>query len=672
MDSTAPAGQAYKALSGEQIRLLELHPGEFHEPMVISLSTANLTTCTDTFEALSYVWGDAKDVCETAAVVDGVDIFLTKNLDVALRHLRYTSEVRRMWVDAICINQGNVHERGHQVSMMARIYTSARQVIVWTGPAGDESEFFFETLAQYDGAAGRSELTGPFADTLFVPRLIWSIYHIALRPWFTRIWVVQEVVAKGDPYVSCGFQGASWNRFGSFIELVCRQIGGRHSDLFAHAYGTSRLLEVTPKSADNPFLWRALAGREDYPSNIWDWELEPQLGRLSMLDDTIADINHTRVTMFKATFPSQFKRTMYLTATDARDKVYAILGICNWARSFPPDDIDKDVLDWQRPLEPDYSQSTENVFARAAVELIMNGLDLTYNYLPLEETHLNLPSWVPDLTQPLRHLKQPLHPYYLCPPQQVIRDNIDKLHRGLPWAYFSPNARVLYAGGLPLGRIIHSMQLVEAKTTTYDYLTPQAWEDLHDGERFTVPYVYNGISLRRTIKREIVLDALLPPEHPESSTARSKLEKRRRIRQYDRDNLAGYYHVAAAAARHMTSICAGRWFFVTDMGQAGLTAGPVQVGDELVGLFGINLPFVLRKRDEQASSPSTHESKDEEGRDGGLSEEYDSSYRMVTVAHVARHELGHENSGPVRYHGLSRLEREMALWELGLRGYRIE
>lgn len=38
-----------------------------------------------------------------------------------------------LWADAICINQDDVQEKGHQVNMMGKIYTKAIGVIVWLG-----------------------------------------------------------------------------------------------------------------------------------------------------------------------------------------------------------------------------------------------------------------------------------------------------------------------------------------------------------------------------------------------------------------------------------------------------------------------------------------------------------------------------------------------------------
>jgi hypothetical protein len=44
----------------------------------------------------------------------------------------------RLWTDAICINQQDLDERGHQVQLMGSIYRNAHMVIVWLGTDDDK------------------------------------------------------------------------------------------------------------------------------------------------------------------------------------------------------------------------------------------------------------------------------------------------------------------------------------------------------------------------------------------------------------------------------------------------------------------------------------------------------------------------------------------------------
>lgn len=92
----------YQPLQHNEIRLITLAPGKWRDPIECSLQIVSLDD-NPTYEALSYVWGDAslrKWICLKDANFD-----VSKSLEVALRHLRHEDSERVMWIDAICINQ---------------------------------------------------------------------------------------------------------------------------------------------------------------------------------------------------------------------------------------------------------------------------------------------------------------------------------------------------------------------------------------------------------------------------------------------------------------------------------------------------------------------------------------------------------------------------------------
>jgi Heterokaryon incompatibility protein (HET) len=55
---------------------------------------------------------------------------ITPNCDSALRQLRHEQEVRKFWVDSICIDQTSHEERNLPVALMGEIYKRAEQVVV--------------------------------------------------------------------------------------------------------------------------------------------------------------------------------------------------------------------------------------------------------------------------------------------------------------------------------------------------------------------------------------------------------------------------------------------------------------------------------------------------------------------------------------------------------------
>ncbi|PMD25594.1 HET-domain-containing protein, partial [Hyaloscypha hepaticicola] len=124
---------AYTPLQGaNSIRLLQLESGSYSAPLKARLASSRLED--HCYEALSYVWGEP-DLSEVL-LVDDKEFKISKNLHTILLHLRYLERircVRTLWIDAICINQEDVIEKGQQVGFMGRIYEEADDVLCWLG-----------------------------------------------------------------------------------------------------------------------------------------------------------------------------------------------------------------------------------------------------------------------------------------------------------------------------------------------------------------------------------------------------------------------------------------------------------------------------------------------------------------------------------------------------------
>jgi hypothetical protein len=65
---------------------------------------------------------------------------VTPNCLAILQHFREATERRTLWIDAICINQDDIDERGAQVALMDVVYTRAAKVLVWLGKGDDATE----------------------------------------------------------------------------------------------------------------------------------------------------------------------------------------------------------------------------------------------------------------------------------------------------------------------------------------------------------------------------------------------------------------------------------------------------------------------------------------------------------------------------------------------------
>ncbi|KAF2831842.1 hypothetical protein CC86DRAFT_276641, partial [Ophiobolus disseminans] len=96
------------------------------------------------FEALSYTWGDPHDAVPIK--VEGHQFTVTRNLHCALKYLRLQNRTRVLWVDALCMNQGNQSERQSQVTQMHRIYKSSTTVVAFLGDAWERCDVIMEYM----------------------------------------------------------------------------------------------------------------------------------------------------------------------------------------------------------------------------------------------------------------------------------------------------------------------------------------------------------------------------------------------------------------------------------------------------------------------------------------------------------------------------------------------
>lgn len=169
------------------IRVLRLEPGQPDDPLKGSLDAVDLRDFTGCW-ALSYVWGDAA----RHGIVDlGGHAPITRSLDEALRRFRGSERITVLWVDAVCIDQSNIDERGHQVALMGRICNDAERVVAWLGP--DPGNYADECFADLRNDTGQA----------LEPREAQELSLLMRNcEWFSRLWVVQEItLARASVFV---------------------------------------------------------------------------------------------------------------------------------------------------------------------------------------------------------------------------------------------------------------------------------------------------------------------------------------------------------------------------------------------------------------------------------------------------------------------------------------
>ncbi|KAF3803802.1 hypothetical protein GCG54_00011639 [Colletotrichum gloeosporioides] len=144
-----PTPFVHRSLRHEaSIRVLVLRPSPRRSaPIRCELQEISLEDA-PSYEALSYVWGSPTGTHPISC--DGFTMLVTPNCRDALIHLRRRVTRRILWVDAICIDQGesdrSKKERNTQVVQMGKVYQTARRVVIWLGTADQGTRGLFSRL----------------------------------------------------------------------------------------------------------------------------------------------------------------------------------------------------------------------------------------------------------------------------------------------------------------------------------------------------------------------------------------------------------------------------------------------------------------------------------------------------------------------------------------------
>ncbi|KAF4232490.1 hypothetical protein CNMCM6457_004816 [Aspergillus fumigatiaffinis] len=202
-------------------RVLTLYPGTEHDPLYCTLDIVDIEHCPWPPEALSYVWGSER--APVPLYCGNGQLSITLNLDIALRHLRLPHAHRRLWVDAICINQEDLRERERQVGYMRLVYKHAVAVIAWLGPGMPETAEAFDfarRLSELQKDMNETATSASDGRTLYSmkteadvimlesmvaePRATDALARLLTGQYFERVWCIQEVVASQRCTAKCG------------------------------------------------------------------------------------------------------------------------------------------------------------------------------------------------------------------------------------------------------------------------------------------------------------------------------------------------------------------------------------------------------------------------------------------------------------------------------------
>lgn len=202
----------YSNLQNDEFRLLKVSCDENHV-VSCSMTTSNLHSH-PAYTALSFAWGT--ELFAVPIPCNGEKISISRNLLSAFRAFGGCPSLQTpewVWVDFLCINQKDDAEKAVQIAVMDLIYKKAKIVTIWTGTGDTRTQDSLKTLEKCGCMIARCP---PIHSMDYVMSLSgdpqWTgLNALFRREWFTRSWVIQEVLLARKPRLVCGTTSIDWD-----------------------------------------------------------------------------------------------------------------------------------------------------------------------------------------------------------------------------------------------------------------------------------------------------------------------------------------------------------------------------------------------------------------------------------------------------------------------------
>ncbi|KAK0254812.1 hypothetical protein LTR12_001921 [Friedmanniomyces endolithicus] len=203
---------------------------------------------TPEYETLSYCWGTSSDVRTISC--NRQRLRVTQTLHRAMHALLTPGKSRLVWIDQLCINQHDDAEKTQQVSIMRDIYQRSSLTIAWLGSADYHtnaalkaahriamamtSDTVVKTLKETHGGPWSAHSMDTFVEyrdgwgDAKPSRSEWTALSVLLgRPWFARMWVLQEVGVSGRVVVRCGEAQVDFDELMWAVSIAMLATAGR-------------------------------------------------------------------------------------------------------------------------------------------------------------------------------------------------------------------------------------------------------------------------------------------------------------------------------------------------------------------------------------------------------------------------------------------------------------
>lgn len=197
----------YKSISPRrEIRLLAVDPPNLlSEKSKYKLQIEKVDKLPDTeYIALSYFWGEARTDKDIHPIsVEGKQFWIRTCLWNFFRTARKFALKSPIYIDAICLDQQNPKERGHQVQLMEKVYRFADQTHIWLDCPPKQQSKNLKALER--------DLKLGITHDSWHTRSFMGLSYLCSTSYWRRLWVVQEILLSKAVEIHCGPFTFSWD-----------------------------------------------------------------------------------------------------------------------------------------------------------------------------------------------------------------------------------------------------------------------------------------------------------------------------------------------------------------------------------------------------------------------------------------------------------------------------
>ena len=232
----------YRGLRHDQIRLFSITA--IVPEINIDLKMLTLTAASNTYHALSYTSKQLRNM--DIVCIGRWSIAVTPRVHDALIELfKYGQSRGRellLWVDDICLDQEDIREKNEQMALIPDIYSNALETFVYLGRSTQETDLAIqaardhpEEITTLEGLQDQQDVRSQ--------RILAGTQDLLSRPWFERLWVLQEAALSNSLIVGCGREWLDWDILADFLAPICPPIqdGPAHPTAFDPDYPIRRI-----------------------------------------------------------------------------------------------------------------------------------------------------------------------------------------------------------------------------------------------------------------------------------------------------------------------------------------------------------------------------------------------------------------------------------------------